>query len=231
MNELPASRFFPPVELANPDGLLAIGGKLTPEWLLDAYQHAIFPWPVTDDDGPMAWWSPDPRAIMEFDGLRVSRRLKRTCRTGRFRVTCDQDFPGVINGCATATGRVGHTWLTRGMIEAYVRLFLLGHTHSVEVWSDGQLVGGTYGVAVGGMFAAESKLYRVRDASKVALVHLLAHLKVRGYSLLDIQQLTPHPARLGAIEIPRTIYIDRLAEALARPVTFGDQLESGPCQL
>jgi leucyl/phenylalanyl-tRNA--protein transferase len=227
MRSLPPSRFFPPAELADADGLLALGGKLTPEWLLDAYRHGIFPWPI-DEDAPVAWWSPDPRAIIELDNLHVSRRLRRTLRSGKFQVTCDQDFAGVIRGCASAPGRVGHTWITRAMIRAYTRMFELGHVHSVEAWHDGRLAGGVYGVAIGGLFAAESKFYRVRDASKVALVHLVSHLAARGYVLLDIQQYTPHTARLGAIEIPRKKYLSRLAEAIAVPVSFGGTLRSAP---
>ena len=227
MSPLPPSRFFPPVEAADADGLLALGGTLRPDWLLDAYQHGIFPWPL-DEDAPMAWWSPDPRAIIELDALHVSRRLRRTLRSGRFQVTCDRDFGGVIRGCATAAGRIGQTWITPRMIRAYTRLFELGHVHSVEVWQEGRLCGGVYGVTVGGLFAAESKFYRLRDASKVALVYLVSHLRARGYSFLDIQQLTPHTARLGAIEIPRKTYLRRLAEALALPVTFGHEIESAP---
>jgi len=228
MHELPPPRFFPPADAADPDGLLALGGMLAPEWLLDAYQHGIFPWPFTGDDGPMAWWSPDPRAIIELDGLHVSRRLRRTCRSGRFEATCDRGFGEVIRGCAMAAGRFGRTWITPRLIAAYTRLFELGHVHSVEVWHEGQLAGGTYGVAIGGVFAAESKFFRVRDASKVALVHLVAHLRSRGYQLLDVQQLTPHTARMGAVEIPRSRYLARLGEALAQPVSFGDRLESDP---
>lgn len=225
MDALPPSVFFPPVEVADPDGLLAFGGSLAPEWLLDAYRHGIFPWPF-NEDAPIAWWSPDPRAIIELDRFHVARRLRRTLRSGRFEVTCDRDFGGVIGGCANAEGRVGRTWITPAMIEAYTRLFELGHAHSVEAWDEGRLVGGTYGLAIGGLFAAESKFYRVRDASKVALAHLVAHLRTRGYRLFDIQQLTPHTARLGATEIPRKMYMRRLAEALALPVTFGDRLDS-----
>jgi len=227
MHELPPSRFFPPAEAADAEGLLALGGTLRPEWLLDAYQHGIFPWPL-GEDAPMAWWSPDPRAIIELDALHVSRRLRRTLRSGRFQVTCDRDFGRVIRGCATAGGRTGQTWITPRMIRAYTRLFELGHVHSVEVWHDGELSGGVYGVSIGGLFAAESKFYRIRDASKVALVHLVSHLRARGYTLLDIQQLTPHTARLGAVDIPRKTYLRRLAEALALPVTFGQELESNP---
>jgi leucyl/phenylalanyl-tRNA--protein transferase len=207
--------------MADADGLLALGGRLTPQWLLDAYRHGIFPWPQSDIDEPMLWWSPDPRAIVEFDRFHVSRRLVQTCRSGRFAVTCDRDFAGVIRGCATATGRVGQTWLTPRMIRAYTRLFELGHAHSVEAWHEGQLAGGVYGVAIGGLFAAESMFYCVRDASKVALVHLVAHLKAQGYRLLDIQQLTPATTPFGAIEIPRCEYLARLAEAVRQPMAFG----------
>jgi len=227
MGRLPPTRFFPAAELADADGLLALGGKLSPEWLLDAYQHGIFPWPLRAD-APTAWWSPDPRAIIEPDRLHVSRRLRRTLRSGRFQVTCDRDFPAVIDGCATAGDRVGQTWITPAMIEAYTRLFELGHAHSVEAWHEDQLVGGVYGVAIGAVFAAESKFFTVRDASKVALVHLIHHLKVRNYVLIDIQQLTPHTERLGATEIPRKKYLSRLAEVWDRPVTFGHDLEWDP---
>jgi len=221
MPSLPPSRFFPPAESADEDGLVAVGGQLSPEWLLDAYSHGIFPWPVGETDAPMFWWSLDPRAILELDGLHVSRSLQRTLRSGRFEATSDRDFAGVIRGCAAGPGRQGGTWITPKMIRAYTRLFELGHAHSVEAWHGGQLAGGVYGVAIAGLFAAESMFYRVRDASKVALVHLVAHLRRQGYLLLDIQQLTPHTQRLGAIEIPRDEYLRRLADALAAPSRFG----------
>ena len=225
MTELPPSRFFPPAELADADGLLALGGRLTPDWLLDAYQHGIFPWPHAEIDDPMLWWSPDPRAILEFERFHVPKRLVRTCRSGRFQLTCDRDFRGVIRGCATASGRPGATWLTPRMIRAYVRLHELGHAHSVEAWQEGILAGGTYGVAIGGLFAAESMFYRAADASKVALVGLVCHLRARGYQLLDIQQLTPHTARFGAIEIPRSEYLARLARAIRQATDFGEHLQ------
>jgi leucyl/phenylalanyl-tRNA---protein transferase len=193
--------------------------------------HGIFPWPMWDDD-PVAWWSPDPRAVIELDGLLISRRLERTIRSGKFRVTLDRDFEGVIRGCATAGDRPNNTWLTPSMIAAYCRMHELGHAHSVEVWSDlplpagegrgeGALVGGTYGVAVGGLFAAESMFHRVRDASKVAVVHLVSNLRERGYELLDIQQWTPHTGRMGAVEISREEYLRRLSHAVQKRVTFG----------
>jgi leucyl/phenylalanyl-tRNA--protein transferase len=216
---LSPSRFFPPPTSTTDDGLLCIGGRLSPEWLLDAYRHGIFPWPMWEDE-PIAWWSPDPRAIIELDGLHVSRRLQRTIRSGKFRVTLDQDFAGVIQGCATAGSRHGNTWLTPAMIGAYCRMHSLGHAHSVEVWQDDRLVGGTYGIAIGGAFAAESMFHVVRDASKVALAHLVSHLNGRGYQLLDVQQWTEHTGSMGAIEIARDEYLRRLARAAELPVGF-----------
>ncbi len=222
---LSKSKFFPPAELAEPEGVVLFGGRLTADWLLDAYGHGIFPWPIFEGTDVVVWWSPDPRAIFEFDQFRVSRRLLRTCRGGRFEVTCDRDFAGVIAGCATAGDRRHNTWLTPKMIEAYNALHALGHAHSVEVWCAGQLAGGTYGVTLGGLYAGESMFFRVRDASKVALVRLVYHLRSRGYSLFDIQQRTAHTARLGATEISRRAYLERLAVAVRQDVTFGSNLE------
>jgi leucyl/phenylalanyl-tRNA--protein transferase len=218
---LSSPRYFPPPTATTPDGLLCVGGRLSPEWLLDAYRHGIFPWPMWEDE-PVAWWSPDPRAIFELDGLHISRRLQRTLRQAKFRVTHDRDFAGVIDGCATAGDRKGNTWLTAAMITAYSRLHELGHAHTVEAWLDDELVGGTYGVAIGGLFAAESMFHRERDASKVALVYLVGHLRERGYRLFDIQQLTPHSASLGAKEISRIDYLRRLSEVVDLPVTFDE---------
>ena len=219
MSALPPSEYFPAADLADEDGLIGVGGGLSPARVMDAYRHGIFPWPV-ESQAPMLWWSPDPRAIFELDQLRFSRRLQRTCRSQRFTVTVNRDFAAVVHGCATSGDRLNETWLTDDMIEAYTRLHQLGHAHSVEVWADGQLAGGVYGIGIAGMFAAESMFHVVRDASKVSLVHLVAHLRERGYTLFDIQQLTDHTASLGAIEIPRDEYLRRLATALASPVTF-----------
>jgi leucyl/phenylalanyl-tRNA--protein transferase len=225
---LPKSKFFPPAELAEPEGVVLFGGRLTSEWLLDAYAHGIFPWPIFDGTDILVWWSPDPRGVFEFDSFRVSRRLMRTCRGSRFEVTCDRDFAGVIEGCATAGNRACNTWLTPKLIEAYKGLHALGHAHSVEVWRNGQLAGGTYGVTIGGLYAGESMFHRASDASKVALVRLVHHLQVRGYTLFDIQQLTEHTASLGAVEIPRVEYLTRLAAAISRDVSFGSRLEELP---
>jgi len=225
MKGLPPSRFFPPATRAGADGLVYFGGRLTPEWLVDAYSQGIFPWPFTENDSLLAWWSPDPRAVIELDALHVPRRLLRTMRSGRYTVTCDSDFSGVIRNCATVQTRPGNTWLGPAMIYAFERMFDLGFAHSVEVWHEGELVGGTYGLALAGLFAAESMFYTMRDASKVALVSLIQHLRIRGYGLMDIQQLTKHTARFGGRAISRDEYLARLAVALRMPVTFGKELE------
>jgi leucyl/phenylalanyl-tRNA--protein transferase len=158
--------------------------------------------------------------------MHVSQRLRRRLRGGEFQVTCDQAFGEVIRNCAAGPGREGGTWLTQEMINAYCDLHRQGHAHSVEAWQDDRLVGGVYGVTIGGLFAAESMFYRARDASKVALARMVQHLNARGYKLLDVQQWTPHTATLGVVEISREEFLLRLAEAVDLPVTFGDQLES-----
>jgi leucyl/phenylalanyl-tRNA--protein transferase len=202
-------------EWADENGLVAVGGDLRPERLLHAYRSGVFPW--YDDETPICWWSPDPRAIFELDGLRISRRLVRTLRSGRFQVTVNQDFAAVIRGCAD---RIEGTWITAGMVRAYELLHRLGHAHSVEVWQNGELAGGLYGVAIGGFFAGESMFTRRRDASKVALAHAVQRMRGRGFQLFDIQLLTEHTARLGAIEIPRKQYLARLRRALRVAASF-----------
>jgi len=201
-------------DLADEHGLVAVGGDLRPTTLLQAYQRGIFPW--YNEGDPILWWSPDPRAIFELDGLYLSRRLVRTIRSNKFRLTINQCFSDVIHGCAERE----QTWITQDMVRAYLRLHQLGHAHSLEVWHGEQLAGGIYGVALGGFFAGESMFFRVRDASKVALAYLLEYLRVRGYQLFDTQVLTEHTARMGAQEIPRDDYLARLKDALAAPVRF-----------
>jgi len=212
------SRFFPPAESAHESGLLAVGGKLNVDWLVDAYSHGIFPWPFSD--GTLAWWSPDPRAIVPLDAVHLPRRLARTCRQGRFTVEIDRAFDAVIRHCATVDDRTDGTWITRGIERSYGQLHEAGIAHSVEVRHAGQLVGGLYGVALGGMFAAESMFHLEPDASNVALVHLFERLRGHGFQLLDIQQLTSHLKRFGAIEIPRAAFLARLNEALAVEASF-----------
>ncbi len=219
---LPPSRFFPPAEDAGPEGLVGFGGDLSPERLLDAYRHGIFPWPVGNVNTLIPWWSPDPRAIIPLDAFHVPRRLWRTVHNGRYTATADHCFPEVIRRCAQVRRPQEGTWLTPAMRHAYGRLHALGFAHSVEVWREGQLVGGVYGVALGGMFAGESMFHTERDASKVALVHLVGHLCRRGYTLFDIQQWTPHTGQFGAVEMDRRRFLHRLATALELPVSFGE---------
>lgn len=203
---------FPDPRSAPRDGPLAWGGDLEPATLLDAYARGIFPWPAPD--GTVFWWSPDPRAVIPLDGLHVSRTLLRTLRSGRFRTTRDEAFPAVVAACGDRPG--DGTWITAGMAAAYTRLHDLGHAHSVEVWDPtGELVGGVYGVVRGAAFMGESMFHRTSDASKVALVALVEHLRARAFTLFDVQLPTPHLARMGAVELARDVYLDRLAGAVA----------------
>jgi leucyl/phenylalanyl-tRNA--protein transferase len=211
----PCRWVFPPATEAPARLPLGLGADLAPGTLIAAYRAGIFPWP--DDAGRLLWWSPDPRAILPLDAFHESRTLRRTRRRRRFGITRDVAFADVMRGCATAHGP---TWITPAMFAAYVHLHELGWAHSIEAWDGTTLVGGVYGVAVDGLFAAESMFHRARDASKLALAELVAHLAARGYALLDVQLLTPHLASLGAIEISRDAYLARLANARTRAVTW-----------
>jgi leucyl/phenylalanyl-tRNA--protein transferase len=201
-------------EDADEHGLVAVGGDLRPTTLLHAYRNGIFPW--FNEGDPILWWSPDPRAIFEFERFCLSRRLLRTIRAGKFRLTIDQAFGGVMRGCADRE----QTWINADMIDAYTRLHRLGYAHSIEAWLGEELAGGVYGIAIGGLFAGESMFHRVRDASKVALTYLVEYLQVRGFVLFDTQVITEITARLGAIEIPRVDYLARLEKALQAQVSF-----------
>jgi leucyl/phenylalanyl-tRNA---protein transferase len=205
---------FPPVEQASSDGLLAVGGDLRPERLLNAYRHGIFPW--YSDDQPILWWSPDPRTILFPENLHISRSLKRSLRPSLFSVTLDRCFREVMQQCAGPRPQYpdGGTWITAEMLKAYTCLHERGYAHSVETWKEGQLVGGLYGVALGGAFFAESMFTRVPDASKVALVSLVRQLHAWGFCLMDCQQSSPHIKMLGAEDIPRREFLDHLATAL-----------------
>ena len=209
--------FFPPPECAHESGLLAVGGKLEPEWLLTAYRSGIFPWP-SDDVEPMLWFSPDPRCVLVPSQAHVSRRLDRVIRQGRFEIRVDGDFEAVMRACGE-TPRIEQdgTWISEAMVDAYTRLFELGHAHCVETWRGGRLVGGIYGVALGGAFFGESMFHRETDASKVALVELCRRLDAWGYTLLDCQVETEHLLRMGAESIPRERFLTELAHALERP--------------
>ena len=207
---------FPLVEtaLAHYNGLICAGADLSPERLLDAYRHGIFPWFSPGD--PILWWSPDPRMVLYPDEFSVSRSLRQTLRKGNFDVRFDHDFPAVIEACAT-TPRKGQngTWITQEMREAYIRLFELGFAHSVETYIDGALAGGLYGIAIGKMFYGESMFSRVDNASKIAMAHLIRFLASRSFGLIDCQMKTRHLASLGAREIPREAFIKTLQKLTA----------------
>ena len=197
-------------------GLVAAGGDLEPGTILAAYRSGIFPWP--DASGELLWWSPDPRAILPLEGFHESRSLRRRRRRAAFTVTFDRDCAAVLRGCAD---RPEGTWILPAMQDAYLRLHGLGWVHSVEVWNADRLAGGLYGVAIGGLFAAESMFHRETDASKVALASLVERLRRRGFLLLDVQFRTPHLQSLGVTEVSRVEYLHRLDDALARTVWFG----------
>jgi len=218
---------FPPVWKARADGLLILGGQLTTDWLLAAYRQGVFPWPLYDGQTHvLAWFSPDPRAILELNSLHVSRRLQRRMRSGQFQVSFDTDFAAVVAGCAAPRGPDDATWITPSMAAAYGRLYELGYAHSVEVWQQDELVGGVYGVALGGFFSGESMFYRVRDASKVALACLVNRLRECRFALFDVQQTSPHLLSMGATEISRREFLARVKKSLKLPVTFADTPES-----
>jgi leucyl/phenylalanyl-tRNA--protein transferase len=212
----PDNLVFPNLQTANREGLLALGGDLSVPRLLLAYKSGIFPW----TDEPLTWWSPDPRAIFELDRFHPPKRLSSTLRRHPFHITIDHDFPSVIHACAEPAEGRESTWISPRFIEAYIELHNQGHAHSVEVWDGPQLVGGVYGVSIAGFFAGESMFHRVNDASKIALCFLMEHLRERRFELFDTQVLSPLTARLGAIEIRRRDYLERLATALRSPARF-----------
>lgn len=208
---------FPPVDTAlrDPNGLLAAGGDLSSERLLDAYARGVFPW--SSEDEPLLWWSPDPRMVLWLRELHVSRSLRRRLRMGGYRVTLDTAFADVMAGCAAPRADHDGTWITPSMMEAYGRLAALGHAHSVEVWAEGALAGGLYGVALGRMFFGESMFSRRPDASKVALAALAQQLERWRFELVDCQMSTAHLASLGAREIPRAEFLRHVERLVRRP--------------
>lgn len=197
--------------MADSEGLVAVGGDLSVDRLLLAYRSGLFPWTVS----PISWWSPDPRAILEFDKLHIGESLKKVLRKNIFRVTVDQAFAQVIAQCAKPAPGRNETWITGEFIAAYTLLHEQGHAHSLECWLNDELVGGIYGVAIGGFFTGESMFHRVSNASKVALCHLVEHLQKREFKLLDIQMLTPVTKQMGGTTISREDYLERLRKAVA----------------
>jgi leucyl/phenylalanyl-tRNA--protein transferase len=200
---------FPPIDLAEPEGLLAIGGDLESDRLLAAYRQGIFPW--FEPGGPILWWSPDPRLVLFPNELRISRRLKRSIAQGRFDTRFDTAFAQVITACAKVSRpHEEGTWITPEMRRAYIRLHELGHAHCMESWREGKLVGGIYGVSVGRCFCGESMFHYESDASKVALAALADRLRAEGVELIDCQVTSEHLLRLGAREISRSSFLKYL---------------------
>ena len=194
--------------------------ELTPALILRAYGCGLFPMAEGKAERDVFWVDPETRGVIPLDGFHVPRRLARTVRGGRFRITVDRDFARVMRGCARRTGRRPESWINGAIFEAYCSLHRQGHAHSVEAWHDNALAGGLYGVKLGAAFFGESMFSTERDASKVALVHLVARLRAGAFTLLDTQFVTPHLSRFGAIEVPRANYLAMLADALRRSATF-----------
>ena len=208
--------WFPDPAFASTEGLIAIGGDLKPERLLAAYRQGIFPWSVN----PVSWWSPDPRGVIELDQFHVSDSLARLVHKRTYDVTMDRSFREVMLACAAPGPKREGTWITDQFVEAYTCLHQLGHAHSVECRLNGELVGGVYGLSIGGFFAGESMFHRADNASKVALYHLVEHLRQRHFQLFDIQTVTGATKPLGAKTIPRREYLQRLAAAVAHDCAF-----------
>jgi leucyl/phenylalanyl-tRNA--protein transferase len=204
---------FPAPEDADASGLLAVGGDLSSERLLEAYRLGIFPW--FSGDEPILWWSPDPRLVLDLNDFKISRSLRKTIKKNIFRVTFDRAFSEVMRACASVPrdGQRG-TWITKEMQKAYAELHKLGYAHSVEVWISDELAGGLYGVSLGRAFFGESMFHRKADASKVALAALVARLKAWNFHFIDAQMTTAHLLSLGAKELPRRIFLRRLRQAL-----------------
>jgi leucyl/phenylalanyl-tRNA--protein transferase len=211
---------FPPPDYADPSGLLAVGGDLSNERLLEAYRLGIFPW--YSDDQPILWWSPDPRLVLDLNDFKISRSLRKTLKREVFQVTLDHAFEEVIRACAVVPREAQNgTWITNEMLKAYVNLHGLGYAHSVESWFGGKLAGGLYGVSLGKCFFGESMFHLKTDASKVALATLVEKLRSWDFHFIDSQMTTEHMLRLGAKELPRRIFLKRLQSALRYPTKRG----------
>jgi leucyl/phenylalanyl-tRNA--protein transferase len=198
-----------------PDGLVAVGGTLDPDTLVSAYRAGIFPW---SSEPAVTWWSPDPRAIFDLASWRPHRSIAKSARRAGWRFSVDRDFPAVMRACGESTELRPSTWITDDFLNSYAELHGRGLAHSVEVWEGDALVGGLYGVAMGGFFGGESMFHRSTDASKAAVAYLIERLRACGFSLLDAQVQNAHLERMGAVTIPRTQYLARLRAALGQPV-------------
>lgn len=210
---------FPPVELAEPDGLLAVGGDLSSGRLLEAYTHGIFPWFTSR--GPVMWWSPDPRFVMLPGGLRVSRSMRQVLRRKLFNITLDTSFREVITSCSMARRRDRGTWITKDMIEAYVKLHEEGYAHSVEAWEDGKLAGGLYGISLGRAFFGESMFSNVSNSSKAAFIVMAEKLFGLGFCIIDCQVHTEHLESLGAVFMSRRDFVETINDSLQHDTICG----------
>jgi leucyl/phenylalanyl-tRNA--protein transferase len=220
-----AHPLFPDPRSADEDGIVALGGDFRPEFLLAAYRQGIFPWPMGDDEEdagnnagrriPLTWFSPDPRAMLEFSKLHIPKRLERERKSHGWTYTWGQAFEQVLRECALQPrpGQNG-TWITEPLLQGYLELHRQGHAWSVEVWAGTELVGGIYGVLIEQFCSGESMFHRRSDASKCALIHAVGELKARGCQWLDIQMLTPHMQKLGAVELPREEFLQRCKQAM-----------------
>lgn len=211
---------FPDPSLAEPSGLLAIGGDLSADRLLQAYANGIFPWFSEED--PILWWSPDPRMVLFPNELKVSKSFRQTLRNKPYEIKFDSDFEATIKACAhSPRPEQPGTWITEGMMNAYIELHKLGYAHSVEVYMEKELVGGLYGLSIGSAFFGESMFFKVRDASKIALWHLVEKIKAWEFKFIDAQMDTDHLKRLGARMLPRETFLNLLNEALKFPTVIG----------
>lgn len=211
---------FPPVHYAEPSGILAVGGDLSPERLLEAYKMGIFPW--FSDDSPIIWWSPDPRFVVYPGEIRISRSMRQVIERGVFRITFDTVFRDVITECSMPRKHEQGTWITDDMIEAYVKLHELGYAHSIEAWSGDKLAGGLYGVSLGGVFFGESMFSKESNASKAAFITLAVNLKRCGFDIIDCQVHTDHLESLGAFEMTRDDFVSIINNSVSRETIKGN---------
>ncbi len=216
---------FPPVHYAEPSGIIAVGGDLSPERLLEAYSSGIFPW--FSDDSPIIWWSPDPRFVIYPAEIKISRSMRQVLERKFFRITFDRAFREVVTGCSRPRKYEQETWITEDMIEAYVKLHEIGYAHSVEAWHGDELAGGLYGVSLGGAFFGESMFAKETNASKAAFITLAVNLKRLGFDIIDCQVYTEHLESLGAFEMPRGEFISIINNSMVRDSIRGNWGENG----
>ncbi len=221
---LSEENIFPPIDLAEPNGILAVGGDLSAERLLSAYSRGIFPW--FSDDSPIIWWSPDPRFVIFPGDVYMSKSMRQVLRRGDFTITIDREFDEVVRQCSMPRKHEDGTWITSEMMKAYGHLHSMGYAHSIEAWSDGELAGGLYGVSLGRCFFGESMFSKKSNASKATFITLAAALKKLDFDIIDCQVYTAHLESLGAIDIPREDFIDIVESSLEKEGITGNWSES-----